>query len=108
MRGVGGKDGDDVNYIVSEIASKQQWGLNWPDSDKVARAIGILKELKCGKATQALLADEMFSVHEGGRLLCRTVDAGCTVAKARARGRQRGWSGVAERSGSTARTASKR
>src|ERR1041384_1025427 len=69
-----------ANQIVSQMRAMQLWASDAPDKDKLFIAFAMLAELKPSNATEALLAVQMFGVHEAALLfLKRATIEGQTV-----------------------------
>ncbi len=60
-----------ANQIVSQMRAMQVWGADAPDDDKVFTAFAMMAELKPANATEALLAVQMFGVHEAALLFLK-------------------------------------
>src|ERR1043166_6782176 len=57
-----------ANQIVSEMRAMQIWASDAPDNDKLFTAFAMMAELNPANATEALLAVQMFGVHEAALL----------------------------------------
>jgi hypothetical protein len=67
----GVKAAEVANQIVSQMRAMQIWGADGPENDQLFTAFAMMAELKPANATEALLAVQMFGVHEAALLFLK-------------------------------------
>jgi hypothetical protein len=69
LTGVGGTKV--ANRITSQMKAMQIWGAGSPDNEMLLTAVEMLAELQPANAMEALLAVQMFGVHEAALLFLK-------------------------------------